>query len=174
MINEELKINIENFEFDFASINFHYKANEKYLGVALNLMKDTIYFYNLNKRKDIKNEYFELKIDFILFELNQKYPNVLAISNKCFIELYELPDSFNKSEIRLIPKIKYKVNNFIYDISFNPRYSHIIAIIFRGNYLHIWNNQTIYNNCNFSFNGHLEFFKWEKDGKLCAICEKKQ
>ena len=168
MINEELKINIENFILDLNSKGIYYKANDKYIGVAFKLVFKSIFFYNLN----IKNEYFELKINFLLFELNQKYPNVLAISKDNFIEIYELPNSFNKSTIKLTPKIRYKITNTIYDISFNPKYSHIMAIISTDKCLYIWNNKQIHIKCNFSFISYLDFFKWEKNGYLCAFCEK--
>jgi hypothetical protein len=46
-----------------------------------------------------------------------------------FVELYELPEDFNNSKISLMPKIKYKVNESISYISFNPRYSNIIGLL---------------------------------------------
>ena len=129
MIKEEFDIKTEKInQIIEEPINIiNYRANENYLGLGyFNLIK----FYSLKKRKSNGNEYFKLKIIYNLFELNQQYLYVLLISNKSFIELYELQIIFNNSIIELNPIVKYKPHeNSIYSVIFNPRYSHIISIL---------------------------------------------
>ena len=175
MINDDFEIKTEkiNLNIEVPSNTINYKANENYLGLGyFNLIK----FYNLEKKRPNENEYFKLKIVFNLFELNQKYPNVLLITNKSFIELFELPNKFNNSTIELNPIVKYKPHeNSISSVIFNPRYSHIIAILSNYNNinLHIWDN-TKFNNQITSFKKFQYNFKWEEKGFLYGLCEEKK
>ena len=166
---ETRKLDIEN------SSKFIFKANNKYLGIAEKNCKNHIQFFNAKKLPNIKEEYFFLDFIkyFLFFELNQKFQNVLLISTNNFVELYELPENFNKSSIELIPKIKYKINENIIHISFNPRYSHIIELLTENN-LYIWDNKKFYNSFNLTFNSLLSKFKWERQGNLCGLCENKK
>ena len=149
-----------------------FKANNKYLGITENIYyKSYIQFYNLEAIENINDKYFILKIKFILFELNQKFQYVLLISNKNFIELYELPKNFDKLAKEINPKIKYKIDELtINQISFNPRYSHIIAFL-AENSLFIWDNQKFYNSNNYNFKNPLRKLKWQKSGNLCGFFE---
>ena len=152
----------------FKKIKFGFKANKKYIGMYEyeDLSKNNIYFYDLEK--NIEDNYFVLEIKFILYELNQKYLNVLLISRDCFAELYELPNKSDKSKIKLNPKIKYKIDEYITKIYFNPRYSHIIALLTKNN-LHIWDNRKFYNSIQQPFEYDLDNLIWETKGNLCGL-----
>ena len=99
-----------NILFKRGKIDF--KDNRKYIGIYNDSLRYKIYFYNLEK--NIKYDYFVLKIEFNLFELNQNYQNILLIRRDWFAEIYELPDKFDKSRIKLNPKTKFKINEYIY------------------------------------------------------------
>ena len=164
------EFNVDKKEFRMSILfkrgNIVFKANKKYIGIYNNLFRNNINIYSLDK--NIKDDYFVLEIEFTLFELNQKYQNVLLISRDCFAELYELPNEFNKSKIKLNPKIKYKIDEYINQISFNPRYSHIIALLTK-NKLHIWDNRKFYNPIQQPFESNFESFIWETKGNLCGL-----
>ena len=164
------EFNVDKKEFRMSILfkrgNIVFKANKKYIGIYNNLFRNNIKIYSLDK--NIKDDYFVLEIEFTLFELNQKYQNVLLISRDCFAELYELPNEFNKSKIKLNPKIKYKIDEYINQISFNPRYSHIIALLTK-NKLHIWDNRKFYNPIQQPFESNFESFIWETKGNLCGL-----
>jgi len=170
MSSNEFNVDIKKF-----SVNkLHkkaFKANKKYIGICNNFFRNNIYFYNLEK--NLKDDYFVLDIQFNLFELNQKYLNVLLISRECFAELYELPNKFDKSTIKLNPRIKYKIEENINKIFFNPRYSHIIALLTK-NKLHIWDNRKIFNSIKQSFESNFEDFIWEAQGNLCGLSTLKE
>jgi len=168
MSSNEFNIDIKKLSMSilFKRGNIVFKANKKYIGIYNNLLRNNINIYNLDK--NIKDDYFILEIEFALFELNQKYQNVLLISRDCFAELYELPNKFDKSKIKLNPKIKYKIDENINQISFNPRYSHIIALLTK-NKLHIWDNRKFYNPIQQPFESNIESFIWEAKGNLCGL-----
>ena len=124
--------------------NFTFKANNYYLGITSYKSKE-IYFYNLKNRNANLNEYFILVLNFspmfyFYFELNQKFVKILLVINPTNnnVELYELPEIFNGSNIELIPKFIYQEHSsFIHTALFNPKYSHIIATFSYDCFLHI-------------------------------------
>ena len=164
---EDYNVSEKEFDIGFYFEKIIYKSNNKYLGIAISDLKTYIRFYNFEKIENIE-EYFELKINFTLFELNQKYQYVLLISRNNCIESYELPNNFDKSVIKLNPKIQYKNDEIITQIIFNPKYSHIVAFLTEKT-LYIGDNKKFYNFNNYNYKNHIFKLKWEKKGNICGF-----
>lgn len=155
-------------EFDVHPINYC-SVNVNYLGFDC---ESFITFYDMKNRCPSQNEYFNLNVDFQLFELNQKFPQILLVINCHSAEIYELPVIFNQLSIKLNPKFKYNEHkNYITISKFNPNFSHVIATI-SGNILHIWNIKKYTNNTKLSFKNRIIKFKWEERGILFCIYDK--
>ena len=101
MLNERFKTKIKEFDVHPRKILNYCSVNYKYLGFQSGFY---ITFYNMKNRSPSNNEYFNLNVNFQLFELNQNFPQILLVIDLYSAELYELPEIFNQLTI--------KYNNF--------------------------------------------------------------
>jgi len=167
--DDDVKIKTEKL-ISFNNIReYNLKINNNYLAICRD--KRTITFYDFKKRE--LKEYFKMKFDIeiIDFELNLNYPKILLVAKENKAELYEIPELFNKTIIKINPKFVYSGHKGLIKCAiFNPKFSHIIAILSKDNYLHIWNTQ-MHNTIKYYSNSVKSMLKWGNNGNLIGLCE---
>ena len=158
--------------------SFTFRVNDYFLGIS-SYQSNKIDFYNIKNRNVNLNEYYSLVLNFsplyfIYFQLNQKFYKILLVinNNNRQVELYELPEIFNQSDIELTPKFAYQEHSAEIHIAlFNPKYSHIIASFSNDYFLHIWNIKRCYKNDKISLEKICANCKWEEKGNLLGFCQ---
>ena len=167
-IDGDLEIKTEEL-ISFHNIReYNLKINNNYLAICKD--KKIITFYDFKKRE--LKEYFKIEFDDLIidFQLNLNYPKILLVAKENKAELYEIPELFNKTTIKINPKFVYSGHKgFIYYAIFNPKFSHIIATLSKD-YLHIWNTQ-MHNTIKYFSNSIKSLLKWENNGNLIGFCE---
>jgi len=168
-IDEDINVETKQLISFHNNREYNLKINNNYLAICRD--KQIITFYDFKKRE--LKEYFKIEFDneIIDFELNLNYPNILLVAKENKVELYEIPELFNKAKIKINPKFVYSGHKGVIKYAiFNPKFSHIISTLSKDNYLNIWNIQ-MYNTIKYYSNSVKKMLKWENNGNLIGFYE---